>query len=117
MKQEGTALLLKALRTVLMGEVYVSETVNASLLRSLAPRGRALQPAIVTGTVAELTNRELQIYRLVGAGLGTREIASELCLSAKTIESHRANIKQKLGLTTATELVAHAAQALAPIRS
>jgi DNA-binding NarL/FixJ family response regulator len=114
MKQEGTELLLKALRTVLVGEVYVSERVNASLLRSLAPCGRA-QPQ--GGTVAELTNRELQIYRLVGAGLGTREIAEELHLSAKTVESHRANIKQKLGLSTANELVVHAAQSLAMTRS
>ena len=114
MKQEGTELLLKALRTVLLGEVYVSENVNASLLRALAPSGR-VQPQ--AGTVAELTNRELQIYRLVGAGLGTREIAEELHLSAKTVESHRANIKQKLGLTTANELVVHAAHSLAMTRA
>ena len=107
MKQEGTALLLQALRTVLLGEVYVSAAVNASLLRSLAP-GRTTPNGI-----GELTNRELEIYRLVGAGVGTRDIARQLHLSSKTIETHRANIKQKLGLTTAAELVVHAARALA----
>ena len=107
MKQEGTALLLQALRTVLLGEVYVSAAVNASLLRSLAP-GR-----ITASGMGELTNRELEVYRLVGAGVGTRDIARQLHLSSKTIETHRANIKQKLGLSTAAELVVHAARALA----
>ena len=58
----------------------------------------------------ELSNRELQIYRLVGHGMSTKDIARQLYLSAKTVESHRAHIKQKLGLETTTALVAHAAE-------
>ena len=112
MKQEGTTLLLQAIRTVLAGDVYVSPEVNASLLRSLSNT-----PEAPDSPIAALTNRELQVYRLVGAGLGTREIAVELHLSTKTVESHRARIKEKLGLTTATELVVHAAQGLASRRS
>lgn len=62
------------------------------------------------GGLPELSNRELQVYRLVGQGLSTKAIAQALNLSVKTVESHRANIKQKLGLESAAALVAHAAE-------
>jgi DNA-binding NarL/FixJ family response regulator len=127
MKHEGTDVLLQAIRTVLSGEIYVSAAVNASLLRFLSTSGRpassrpassrpaALKPAAPTLTAPnldldQLSNRELQIYRLVGQGVSTKDIARQLCLSAKTVESHRANIKQKLGVDTAAALVAHAAE-------
>lgn len=113
MKHEGTAVLLQAIRTVLAGEIYVSAAVNASLLRflSTAPSrpSRPPQPSS-TDTLAELSNRELEIYRMVGQGVSTKDIARRLCLSVKTVESHRANIKQKLGVDTAAALVAHAAE-------
>lgn len=113
MKHEGTDLLLQAVRTVVAGQVYVSDHMNARLLRSLsgAPRPRAAgstPPA--GGALGELSNRELQIYGLVGQGLSTKDIAHQLFLSAKTVESHRARIRQKLGLESAAELVAHAAE-------
>jgi DNA-binding NarL/FixJ family response regulator len=107
MKHEGTDLLLQAIRTVLAGEVYVSAKVNASFLRSF---GAAQAQTIGAGPLAELSNRELQIYRLVGHGLSTKEIATQLFLSAKTVESHRARIKSKLGVETSAALVAHAAE-------
>jgi DNA-binding NarL/FixJ family response regulator len=110
MKHEGTALLLQAIRTVLAGEIYVSSAVNASLLRFLTPSGKPARPATPTVELAGLSNRELQIYRLVGQGVSTKEIARQLFLSVKTVESHRANIKQKLGVDTAAALVAHAAE-------
>lgn len=108
MKHEGTDLLLQAIRTVLAGEVYVSPRVNATFLRSLSA-GRLPHPT-QRGLLGELSNRELQIYRLIGHGLSTKEIANQLFLSAKTVESHRARIKQKLGLETMSSLVAHAAE-------
>lgn len=110
MKHEGTEQLLCAIRTVLAGEIYVSPAVNATLLRSITPTGRAPVAASATSNLSELTNRELQIYRLLGHGIPTREIASRLFLSAKTVESHRARIKQKLGVESSTALVAHAAE-------
>jgi DNA-binding CsgD family transcriptional regulator len=75
------------------------------------PTGRPTpRPAAPTADLSELSNRELEIYRLVGQGVSTKEIARQLCLSVKTVESHRANIKQKLGVDTAAALVAHAAE-------
>ena len=109
MKHEGAHLLLEAIRTVLRGDIYVSSSVNASLLRTMSAAAGP-RTAVDGGTMATLTDRELQVYRLVGDGLGTREIALALHLSAKTVESHRLRIKQKLGIATATGLVAHAAQ-------
>ena len=64
-----------------------------------------------TGSPLEdLSDRELEVFRLIGNGSGTRQIAEELHLSIKTIESHRAHIKEKLNLKSATELVQHAIQ-------
>jgi len=111
MKHEGTEQLLRAIRTVLAGEIYVSPSINAVLLRSITPSGRASTPMVQGGSnLPELSNRELQVYRLLGHGISTREIARRLCLSAKTVESHRARIKQKLGVGTSAALVAHAAE-------
>jgi DNA-binding NarL/FixJ family response regulator len=109
MKHEGTDLLLQAIRTVVAGQVYVSPRINANLLRSLTD-GRQPRPVVIGGPLDELSNRELQIYRLVGHGLSTKSIAHQLFLSAKTVESHRAHIKQKLGLEGTAALVAHAAE-------
>ena len=111
MKHEGTDVLLQAIRTVLTGEIYVSPAVNASLLRLLTtPTRQSSRPAANSDKLSELSNRELEIYRWLGQGVSTREIARRLCLSIKTVESHRANIKQKLGVDTAAALVAHAAE-------
>jgi DNA-binding NarL/FixJ family response regulator len=110
MKHEGTAVLLQAIRTVLAGEIYVSAAVNSSLLRYITTSGRPSRPPAPNVDPAELSNRELQIYRLVGQGVSTKDIARLLCVSVKTVESHRANIKQKLGVDTAAALVAHAAE-------
>lgn len=110
MKQEGTDVLLHAIRTVLAGEVYVSAAVNASLLRLLSSSIRAPRPSAAHSDLPELSRRELQVYRLVGQGLSTKAIAQQLYLSVKTVESHRANIRQKLGIDSAAALVAHAAE-------
>ena len=106
MKQEPPEKVLFALRKVMNGDVYVSEQYGARLLSNLASgRGDA-----ATSPVDSLSDRELEVFSLIGQGLGTRAIAERLSLSVKTIESHRAHIKEKLNLESATELVHYAIQ-------
>jgi DNA-binding NarL/FixJ family response regulator len=104
MKTEPVATLFRAVRDVAAGGIAVSPRVSAAVLGSLG--GRARQPA---GDEAQLTDRELQVYRLSGLALPTREIAEKLGVSVKTIETHRENIKNKLGLDSYAALVARAA--------
>jgi DNA-binding NarL/FixJ family response regulator len=106
MKQEGTDRVLTALRKVSKGEVYLSERLGNRLLHSLV-NGRA---SLTTSPVEMLSDRELEVFSLIGQGHGTRPIAEKLHLSIKTIESHRAHIKEKLNLQSATELVHRAIQ-------
>jgi len=106
MKQEGTEKVLLALRKVLQGEVYLSERLGNRMLHTLVS-GRA---SLTSSPVEELSDRELEVFSLIGQGHGTRPIAEKLHLSVKTIESHRAHIKEKLNLQNASELVHHAIQ-------
>ena len=106
MKQEGPEKVLTALRKVLRGEVYLSEHLGNRMLHTLV-NGHAPLPS---SPVEELSDRELEVFSLIGQGHGTRPIAEKLHLSVKTIESHRAHIKEKLNLHNATELVHHAIQ-------
>jgi len=106
MKQEGTEKVLLALRKVLQGEVYLSERLGNRLLHTLVD-GR---PSPTASPVESLSDRELEVFSSIGQGHGTRAIAEKLHLSIKTIETHRAHIKDKLKLQNATELVHHAIQ-------
>jgi DNA-binding NarL/FixJ family response regulator len=106
MKQEATEKVLTALRKVLRGEVYLSDRLGARMLNTLVG-GRS---STATSPIEALSDRELEVFSLIGQGHGTRPIAEKLHLSVKTIESHRAHIKEKLNLQTATELVHHAIQ-------
>ncbi len=103
MKEEPSETIIKAIRVVLKGEIYLSEHTASKLLGSLFSRGAS--PA---GGVQSLTDRELEIFELLGAGRSTKEMADCLGISTKTIEAHRCNIKRKLDLSTNTELVRHA---------
>jgi DNA-binding NarL/FixJ family response regulator len=104
MKAEGPDLLANALRTILAGQVALSPRMAAKLLASMVgPAGGAgAEPE------AKLSDRELEVLRLFGEGWSTEEIAQRLHLSAKTVDVHRANIKQKLGLKTTPEFQRHA---------
>ena len=97
MKGEAMEDLVQALETVLRGDIAVSPRMNARLL---ARRFRGATDE----RYSELSNREMQIFLLIGAGRSTGDIASELCLSPKTVGAHRENIKIKLGLASAAEL-------------
>ena len=101
MKQEGGQKFLAAMRQVLGGQIYVSDSMSARILEIFSGKqiGQGGSP------VHKLSNREFEVFQLIGRGVSTRQIAEQLHLSIKTVEVHRANIKEKLGLKTATELV------------
>ena len=106
MKQEATEKVLVALRRILSGEIYVSDRIASSMMRHYV-RGANLSEH---SSISELTDRELEVFRLIGEGHGTRQIAETLHLSVKTVESYQAHIKEKLSLRSARELVQHAVQ-------
>jgi len=106
MKQEATERLTGALRRILNGQIYVSEKLADKMMRK-AIDGKAMQDS---SPVSILSDRELEVLQLIGQGHGTRQIAEDLNLSVKTIESHRAHIKEKLNLKTAPEMVRFAVQ-------
>ena len=103
-KQELQGKVVEALRTVLRGERYLS-TAMAQRLIAQAIGSKAAQ-----GGTEALTDRELQIFQLVGRGKSTREIANELNVSVHTIDSHREHIRAKLDLRSGTELIQRAVQ-------
>jgi DNA-binding NarL/FixJ family response regulator len=106
MKQEATEKVLTAIRKVLAGEVYLSDNIEKKMMKQLVG-GRTAR----TGSpIEDLSDRELEVFGLIGQGRSTRQIAEELHLSIKTIESHRAHIKEKLNLKSATELMQYAIQ-------
>ena len=102
MKQEGGKKLMEAIRQVLSGQIYVSEKMSARILESFS--GRRF-PGAGRSPVENLTDREFEVFQLIGQGNGTRQIAEKLHLSVKTVEVHRVNIKTKLKLQSATELI------------
>jgi DNA-binding NarL/FixJ family response regulator len=104
MKQEATEKVLVAIRRILQGEVYLSDRLTNTMLQQYV---RGASPA-KSSPLVSLTDRELEVFRLIGEGHGTRQIADELHLSVKTIESYQAHIKEKLALRNARELVQHA---------
>lgn len=113
MKQEATEKLLTAIRRVLAGEIYLSPRMSTRLLGQLA----SAAPGGDVSPISRLTDRELEVFTMIGRGLSTREIAEKLFLSVKTVEAHREHIKEKLGLRSSVELVRHAVQFnLAPDR-
>jgi DNA-binding NarL/FixJ family response regulator len=105
-KEQAAEEILKAIRSVLAGEVYLTRGMAALLLRRFV--GLGAKPA--EGGTEPLTDRELHVLQLLGTGLSTRQIATELNLSFKTIETHRENIKRKLGLRGAAALIHYATQ-------
>jgi DNA-binding NarL/FixJ family response regulator len=104
MKQEGGKKLLQAVRHVLSGQIYVSEKMAAGILETFSGR----HTEVAASPVQQLSDREFEVFQLIGQGKSTREIAVHLHLSAKTVEVHRLNIKKKLKLKTSTDLVRHA---------
>jgi DNA-binding NarL/FixJ family response regulator len=106
MKQEPAAKLLQAIRQVLSGEIYLSETMTRRMLHRVAgsPSGKGLSP------VECLSDRELEVFELLGRGQKTKEIAGQLHLSVKTVQTYCEHLKEKLLLRDATSLVRFAVQ-------
>jgi DNA-binding NarL/FixJ family response regulator len=104
MKQAATEEMLTAIRQILDGEIYVSDRLADKILRQFV-RGSKLPDRT---PVDDLTDRELEVFRLIGEGHGTRQIAEELHLSIKTVESYQSHIKEKMALRNGRELVQHA---------
>ncbi len=106
MKQEATEKVLVALRRILCGEIYVSDRIANRMLKHYITGSGTVR----NSSIADLSDRELEVFRLIGEGHGTRQIAEELHLSVKTVESYQAHIKEKLSLRSSRELMQHAIQ-------
>ena len=102
MKQEGGRKIIEGIRQVVAGRTYVSQTISERILSSLSGNKQNKSP------VESLTDREFEIFQLIGEGLSTAEMAEKLHVSVKTVEVHRVNIKTKLGIPTAPELIRYA---------
>ena len=108
MKQTPIEEVMTAIRQVLKGEQYLSQKMQDRMLK---PTSDARRDRIESG-LKRLTKRELQVFQMIGRGARTKEIATELKLSVKTVESYRAHLIEKLCLEDGTELVHHAVQVL-----
>jgi DNA-binding NarL/FixJ family response regulator len=104
MKRESGSRLLEAVRQVLAGQTYVSEPIKELLLQKVtaSPEAMSQSPADL------LSDREFEVFQLIGQGYGTRQIAEELHVSMKTVESHREHIRDKMQLASTFELVQRA---------
>jgi two-component system, NarL family, response regulator NreC len=104
MKQEATSEVMTAIRSALDGDLYVSRRLSGLMLR------RVFQPVVSSSPVGHnrLSRRESEVLRLVGTGLTTHEIAAQLSISKKTVETYRERLKFKLGLDGVAELIRYA---------
>jgi len=106
-KQEATQKVVMAIREVLAGRMYLSQEMNNKLLSGFVGDSKS---DFETSPIDRLTDRELEVFSLLGQGKGTREVAERLCVSVKTIETYRLRIKEKLHIDTNSELLQHAFQ-------
>ena len=98
MKEAASERLVDAVHTVAAGDIHTSQAVKQRLVRRAAGD-------VEDGSIQDLTDRELQVFRMIGEGRSTREVAESLGLSVKTIETHRAKLMRKLGVDQASQLV------------
>lgn len=105
MKQEMTGNVIQAIRQVLKGKIYASDSIVESMLGKLTDNRTC---DISENAVDKLSNRELEVFQMIGKGFGRKEIAEMLNLSVKTIGTYRENIKKKLNLKNSSELMKHA---------
>jgi len=106
MKQEAVEKVLTAIRHILAGEIFVSGAIATKMLEKLVEG----EPKNTASPLDLLSDRELSVFHLIGQGMTTRQIAEELHLSVKTIESYRSHIKEKLRLSSGMDLLKYAIQ-------
>jgi DNA-binding NarL/FixJ family response regulator len=106
MKQEIPEVIIKAIRKVFLGEVYLSNSLSCTILHTFAGHqsGKPVSP------VVQLSDREFEVFRMVGEGKPTKQIAYELSISSKTVDAHRAHIRDKLQLQNGPDLICYAAR-------
>jgi DNA-binding NarL/FixJ family response regulator len=106
MKQEATEQVMNAIRRVLRGEVYLSDRMASRMVNRLVtgPQNAGGSP------IERLSDREFEVFQMIGNGVGPSEIAEKLGLSVKTVETHRERIKEKLNLASGSELIRYAMQ-------
>jgi DNA-binding NarL/FixJ family response regulator len=97
---------VQAVRAVLSGDVYLSQQMTQRMMQ----RAVGMKADPTRSPIEQLTDRELEIFEMIGQGMTTRGIAGKLDLSPKTVETHREHIKEKLELKNTTELTKHAVQ-------
>lgn len=101
MKEESTEKLVSAIRNILKGDIYVSEDVKKNVLQTMAGKKNESNNTSIT----KLSDREYEIFLLIGTGLGCRAIARKLGVSIKTVETHRTRVKHKMGLDSSARLM------------
>ena len=101
MKSQGAEKLMEAIRKVLQGDLYLSPV----MLERIAARFTERPKGAGTDLLATLTDRELEVFELIGRGMETRQIAQRLGVSVSTVETHRAHLKEKLGIASAPQLI------------
>lgn len=104
MKQKSGPKMMQAIRQVLAGRIYLSDKMSARILEYVAGKRTEASP------IERLSDREWEVFQLIGRGKSTVQIAEELHLSPKTVEAHRARVKEKLDLRTMTELISFASR-------
>ena len=104
MKQESGPTMMQAIRQVLAGRIYLSDKMSARILEYVAGKRTEASP------IERLSDREWEVFQLIGQGKSTVQIAEELHLSPKTVETHRARVKEKLDLKTMPELISFASR-------
>ncbi len=107
MKKEATTNIVGAIRKVMNGELYLSERISGKIIDKLL-HGHSDDSS--GSPLDSLANREFEVFQMIGNGLSSSEISKKMNISVNTVDSHRRNIKEKLGLTSAAELVKHAVQ-------
>lgn len=106
MKQEDPGKVMEAIRKILAGDIYVSPKMSMRILEKTVNASFSL----TASPVDMLSDRELEVFQMIGRGMGTRQIAKEIFLSIKTVETYKEHIKDKMNLDNATALVRQAVQ-------
>jgi len=105
MKEEVTKRVVEGIRSVLRGEIFLSDPMQRLMLKRMAGRDKPLHDGL---SLDRLTDREFEVFELIGKGMPSRQVAENLGISPKTVDAHRTHIKEKLGFTDGAAMVRYA---------